>query len=440
MTSLNDLILQQTIQSRVGEPGKVVRIGRTTVSPLAEFRSLAEQVGGQPVELVTVTNGIPGHFGLRGRDSHTVVFHLRQVEICAFLYGLTVETRLEESLLEDAFEGAVLRLIAEFLLQRGHGDQGIATLARSRVVQGGLFLSGPPLGYLESMKRDERYLIEWFFALGHEIGHHLAPELAATLNGLDCFEEGFIRQVVDVVLDGGFDTAAAYRLREIIECGDTGAAGRSHASTQVLREEAVADLFAVVCMSEAWNKLCADQAGRAYSPQVLLLEAMVSMSSVMTIEQCRIMAGWFSDMSYEVENQPLMLSGVALQTRMNLMHIALRDREVHALLAARYPSFAPMTQLDVAAFDTAMRNLAARSLSLSRPFARAREFLSAPEMRDPGVVRAYLEDVAADPTTANDATDFLRVAGHLRSPMLDTLRDVVDGGEPPLIYATGPSG
>ncbi|MFF8432342.1 hypothetical protein ACF07Y_45940 [Streptomyces sp. NPDC016566] len=61
-------------------------------------------------------------------------------------------------------------------------------------------------------------------------------------------------------------------------------------------------------------------------------------------------------------------------------------------------------------------------------------------MRDPGLVQAYLEDVAADSTTANDATDFLRLAGHLRSPMLDALRYVVDGGEPPLIYATGPSG
>ncbi|WP_058041274.1 hypothetical protein [Streptomyces roseifaciens] len=175
MTSLDDLILQQSVQSRAGEPGEAVRTGRTTVSPLAEFRSLAEQAGGQPVELVTVTNGIPGHFGLRGRDSHTVVFHLRQVGICAFLHGLMLETKLEEPLLEDAFEGAVLRLIAEFLLQRGHGDQAIATLARSRVVQRGLFLSGPALGCLQSRKRNERHLVEWFFALGHEIGHHLPP-------------------------------------------------------------------------------------------------------------------------------------------------------------------------------------------------------------------------------------------------------------------------
>ncbi len=154
---------------------------------------------------------------------------------------------------------------------------------------------------------------------------------------------------------------------------------------------------------------------------------MVSMSSVMAIEQCRILAGWFSGMSYEVENQPLMLSGVALQTRINLLHIALRDPEVQALLAARYPRCEAMTRLDVAAFDAAMRNPAARSLTFGRPFARARAFLSAPEMRDPGLVQAYLEDVAADPTAAYDATGFLRLDGHLRSPMLDILRDVVDG-------------
>lgn len=81
MTNLDDVILQQSIRCRVGEPGGVVRVDRTGASPLAEFRSLAEHVGGHNVELVSVTNGIPGHFSLRGRDGSTVVFHLRQVEI-----------------------------------------------------------------------------------------------------------------------------------------------------------------------------------------------------------------------------------------------------------------------------------------------------------------------------------------------------------------------
>jgi hypothetical protein len=433
MTSLDDLILQESIRCRVGDPGEIVRVERTGASPLTEFRALAEQISGHDVELVSVANGIPGHFSLRGRDRRTVVFHLRQVEICAFLYGLTLERRIQGTLLEDVFEGAVLRLIAEFLTQRGHGDQAISALARSRMGQS-VTLYGPTLEQLEGMDRDERFLVEWFFALGHEIGHGLVPELAADLNNLAQFEPDFIRETVDVILDARFSAEDADHLRDIIQRGDAGMAPLSHASSQALREEAVADLFALICMSEAWGTLCADQAGRAYYPEQLLLESIVSMSSVMMIEQCRILAGWFSDMSSEIENQPLLLSGVALQARINLLQLALRDPQVQSFLTTRYPSLGAFARLDTAAFEAAMRQLELRSLRLGEPFDRARAFLSSPELRDAGRVQDYFEAVAADRTMAFDAMNFLRVTQHLRSPILDALRDVVDGGEPPIVY------
>lgn len=147
------------------------------------------------------------------------------------------------------------------------------------------------------------------------------------------------------------------------------------------------------------------------------------------------MAGWFSDNSNEVESQSLMLSGVALQARINLLHLAVRDPAVKALLTTRYPSLEALARLDTAAFEAAMENLEARSLYLGPPFGRARAFLSSPAMRDPGPVQDYLEAVAADPIMAVDATNFLRVAEQLQSPMLDALRDVVNGGEPPLVHS-----
>ncbi|HKT04631.1 MAG TPA: hypothetical protein VJT31_34375 [Rugosimonospora sp.] len=436
MTAFDDLILDQSIRRRVGEPGTVGHVERATRSPLATFRDLAERSSGSSIDLVTVTDGIPGHFSLRGHDQQTVVFHQRQVEVCAYLYGLTLEQRFEQGLLEVLFESAMLRLVADFLLQGGHADQALATLAKSRRVRGGIVLHGPTIDDLNSLERDERYLVEWFFALGHEIGHGLAPELASSLRNLDCLSTDTVEHVVDLILGARFSDEGRKTLKGIIRRGDVGDGPRSHASAEVLRDEAVADVFAVVCLSEAWNALCADRAGRDYSPHRLLFEAMVSMSSVMAIEQCRIMAGWFSSMSNEVDHQPLMLSGVALQARINLLHLTLRNPDGQAFLTARYPSLNAFTRFDESAFTNAARYLETRSLRLSPPLERARRFLSSPEMRDARRLQEYFEDVATDSTVRFDALDFLRVARRLHSPMLEALRDVTEGGVPPMVTST----
>lgn len=433
MADLDDLILDQTIRRRLGEPGTVRRVDRTAESPMGAFRALAERVSGGGIVLVAVTDGIPGHFSLRGPDGQTVVFHERQLEVCAFLYGITLDQRLEARLREDVFEATVLRLIAEFLLQRGHGDQAISTLAKSRRVQGGLSLYGPIIGDLEDLERDERYMVEWFFALGHEIGHNLAPELARDLEGLEFYDADFIEDLRDTILDRRFSQQSKELLEDIIRRGDVGDGPLSHASVQVLREEAVADLFSLICMSEAWSVLCSDRVGRDYFPHRLLFESIVSMSSVMVVEQCRMMVGWFSSMLGEVESQPLMLAGVAFQVRMNLLPLTVRDPGVQEFLTARYPSFAAFAHLDEAVFSKAMRFLQARSLELGPPFERARYFLSSTEFRDARHVQDYLESVASDRTEAHDARTFLRVARHLDSPWLDAMHDVVDGGQPPIV-------
>jgi hypothetical protein len=117
MNAFDDLILDQSIRRRIGEPGTVTRVERPARSTLATFRDLAERSSRSSIDLVTVTDGIPGHFSLQGRDQQTVVFHHRQLEVCAFLYGLTLEQRFEQELLEALFEATTMRLIAEFLLQ-----------------------------------------------------------------------------------------------------------------------------------------------------------------------------------------------------------------------------------------------------------------------------------------------------------------------------------
>jgi hypothetical protein len=182
--------------------------------------------------------------------------------------------------------------------------------------------------------------------------------------------------------------------------------------------------------------MCADRVGRDYSPHRLLFEAMVSMSSVMVIEQCRIMAGWFSSMSSEVDHQPLMLSGVALQARINLLHLTLCDPDAQAFLTVRYPSLEAFVRFDESGFANAARYLETWSLRMGPAFERARHFLSSPEMRDARLLQEYFEEVATNATERFDALTFLRIARHLQSPMLDALRDVTEGGVPPIVTST----
>ena len=204
----------------------------------------------------------------------------------------------------------------------------------------------------------------------------------------------------------------------------------------MLRREAIADLFGLICMAEAWEVFCAEPAARPYGPERLLFESVLSMSSVMGIEQCRIMANWFADMSDELENQPLMLAGVALQVRMNLLAFSVRDPDVLGRLVERYPAMARFGRFDAAAFDNAMAFLQTRTAELGPPFRRARGFLSSPEMRDPALLQDYFEQVATDRVTAFDATEFLALARHLDSPMIAALRSVVAGEPPPIVTST----
>jgi len=157
------------------------------------------------------------------------------------------------------------------------------------------------------------------------------------------------------------------------------------------------------------------------------------MSSVTAIEQCRIMASWFSNVSNEVEQQALILSGVALQTRINLLQLTMRDRDTQAILTARYPSMQVFALVDEPAFANAARYIETRSQQMQAPFGRARGFLSAPGMLDAERLQAYFEDVANDAVTRADASSFLRVARHVQSPLLDALHDITLGGEPPSV-------
>jgi hypothetical protein len=90
-------------------------------------------------------------------------------------------------------------------------------------------MHGPTIDDLKGMERDERYLVEWFFALGYEIGHGLALELASSLENLDCLSTETVEDLVDALLDARFANESREILRSILRRSNAGDGPRSHA-------------------------------------------------------------------------------------------------------------------------------------------------------------------------------------------------------------------
>ncbi len=415
MTDFDRLVTEASIRARVGEPDAIDPMGREVETPLKIFVEIAERASDQRIDLFWVDGGIPGHFALRGGERLTVVFHSRQVELCAHLGTITIDGGWDDKLRSELFEGAALRMIAEFLLQRGYVDQALQTLARSRQVQGGFFFVEPRIDDLEHLPLDERYLVEWFFGLGHEIGHAVGGELGRTFRRIEGLSPERISQVIEAVIDRRFTVDARDKLTDLLGRVEAGELPLSHASPSVLRGEATADLFSVLCLCRAWEPIRAASGGDELRLDVLLAEAVVSMGSVMAIEQCRMLADWFHGMHRELELQPLMLAGVALQARMNLLLHTLADDSTQdlltrALLRAGFGGLDTLRTFRVEELAGFLETLEVRSEALSTGMVRARTFLSSPEMRDVELFTGYLEEVARDATRGLDALRFLGVA------------------------------
>lgn len=424
---MESFFIREVLFSRIGDPERVDLVTRQNDTPMVRFIDIAEYPTDRQIELYWIDGGVPGHFAMRRGKKLLVFFHSRQVELCAHLRSILISEQWNRETRQVLFEGAVLRIIAEFLLQRGFANHALFTLAKSRTLQTGFFFAELDINQLEYIPFDERYLVEWFFGLGHEIGHAVGPPLRAIISSLDVLEPSRISEVVDTVIELRMSAKARKILRQIIKQSENGELPRSHASPTVILEEAVSDLFSVLCMCRAFDLICANQIGRELDPHLLVTEAIISMMSVMVIEQCRMMAGWFSTMQDELESQPFILSGIALQARTNLMVQTLGNAESRARLCNSMPGLGSLAKIQEAALSAMMNTLAERSEELTPAMTRAREFLSSAEMRDEDMFYDYLDLVKTDFVVRLDAMRFLSVArSHkVTSPALDLIRDAV---------------
>ena len=98
---------------------------------------------------------------------------------------------------------------------------------------------------------------------------------------LNCLSPKAVREVVDAILDAQYSDRNHEVLHGIIRQSERGDAPLSHADSRVVRDEVVADLLSVICMSEAWRLYCGEGVdARDYAPERLLLESIVSMVGV----------------------------------------------------------------------------------------------------------------------------------------------------------------
>jgi hypothetical protein len=426
MGEFDRLVIEAAIMCRVGKPDVIDYLGPNINPPMTTFLDVARHASGREIDLFWVEGGIPGHFALSDEKSLPVIFHARQVELCAHLRSITFSHVLDG--IPGLFEGVTLRIIAEFLLQRGHIDQALQTLAKSYHFLNGITFLEPQITQLQQLPLDERYLVEWFFGLGHEIGHAAEPYMRKQISFIDALDPSWIAHVVNELIDIRSSNDARVLLKGIIQRGENGDFPKSHASPSVIREEIFADLFSILCISQAWANICAESTGRALQPETLLVEAIVSMSNLMVIEQCRILAGWFSNINDELEQQPLKLSGIALKARINLLIHIFQNENTLSLLNETFPGVSAFQTSWRDSFNNLMLAMEKRSKELTEDFGRARKFLSSSEMRDPNLFYNYLEQVAEDYTTGYDALRFLAVADSQKasSPELNLLRDTAE--------------
>jgi hypothetical protein len=425
MDDFERLVIETSIRSRVGNVGRVALYDRNVRTPMAVFIEAAERNLEQPINLYWIDEGIPGHFCITSGARSVVVFHTRELLLSNYLRNL-YSGALSDDLRPRIIERSALKLIAELLLQHGFVDQALQTYARS-TFDTRITLLEPTLEELKDMPLNEEYLATWFFGLGHEIGHSLKPSARKYLLRLPALSRSHIAGMVQKYIDLRFpDSRSRDVLKQIIRREDSSPKPKSYASASVVREEALADVFAVLMICESAETILGD-AGRL-DANLLLFEAILAMQLLMIIDSCRILASWYSDMSTEVENQNLMLSNVALGVRMNLLLQIASDDSAREYLSAQYSSAGIFDALDIDVFGSAAPRLDELARQIGGGVERARAFLTSAEMRDTTLFYSLLEKVRNDPILRYDTAKFVQVARLLRvqSPELEMLASVTE--------------
>jgi hypothetical protein len=404
MNDFDRLVIEEMIRARVGRISQIDLDSRGSRTPMRVLLETAERSLDTSVDLFWIDEGIPGHFCLLDEGTSAVVFHTRALRLGAQIRELYVAAPIEPFRTELA-EKLALQRIAELLLQRGHIDQSLQTLARASTCSG-ISILEPDVASLESWPLNERYIATWFFGFAHELGHALAPRVRSLLTDTQSLSSSHVAEVLEGAINKrrfGDDSKMIVRAILAKEGKD------GWCSVPVIQEEATADLFAFLILREGAEALLGN--GRV-DTRSLAREALIAFNSLIVMDQCRVLASWFDDVEAEQEHQNLTLSNVAMQVRQNLLIRAILRAEDQEALCSICPALRT-DAIEPEWLAAAVQDLGARSATVGDGLFRARKFLSSKEMRDPSLFYRYARTVATDAALGLEAARFARLASVL---------------------------
>ncbi len=422
MDDFDRFAIEAVIQSRARNIESIEPVGRDHHTPMNVALEAAERVIGRNITLFWIDDGLPGHFTISNRRDLPVIFHSRQIEWTTYLRSLYVDEALS-SLVDKLSEKVALRLLADLLLCHGFVDQALQTLARSDLVASHAELSFPKIiPDLEYAPIDESYIAAWFHGLAHEAGHHVKPNHRKLLESLPFLKDEEVRRLVsDLIVHFYPDANNQKTLNRIVNRANTTPGTSSFAATAQIRDEAIADITAASILLETATDVFSQLDREPLNRTQLFCEIMLQMNCLMIIQQCNVLASWFSSSEDELENQNLILSNIALQARQNLLIRACNN----APMSDHLPDFSTVVASD--GFESLMMTLSANSRKIEEGVWRARAFLSSPDMRDIEVFYAYVDKLPGDPAAAMAAKEFVRLADSMgrRSPELEMLAKAI---------------
>lgn len=299
-------VLAQVVRHHVGRDVEMWLHDRDPNSPMNAVLDAAAEVMAHPVAVFWVDGGIPENYSLPGLEPAVIVFNSRYLELIGTLRGLITTSVLAGELMQGASERASLRILAELTLR--YGDPALAChLFTASLLDEGIHTPQVTLMEAEMTPISEMYMVMWFFALLHELGHvHWRDRPADGVPDSLPYLEELIAEVV----------------RQIFPAGQAPAASLSYGP---LIEELDADLFAVQVLFAATPRVLRTS-GREFSGLALAAEILLIYQLFYYMNSCglaaRIAAG--QKVSQPVDEPGL---NIANMVRLN----AILDFVVHLL-------------------------------------------------------------------------------------------------------------
>ncbi|MGE0684637.1 MAG: hypothetical protein AB7P69_27485, partial [Candidatus Binatia bacterium] len=423
MDDFDKFSIASAIRARVGSIKNIRFIDDKEHTPLAAFTKLARQKLGMPFTVIWINEGFPGHFTLGSRQDIPVVFHARQCERAAYFRSLFLHSPLfERGMGEKLAEQFYLRQLADLFLKQGMLDQALQCLAQSKSLQHVEAIQ-PNLEDMAHMPKNEAYMTLWLHGLGHEFGHHVAPDMSKILCELDVLQDDYISTLTGNIIDISYpDTRSRSTLKDIIQLGHNDVGDQSYASPEVIRREVIADLISASLLLEAARELNGDCSENLISEQRLFEEIIGASASLLVSQQCDVMASWFTGKIHEEpQKQTFALSSISMQARSNLFIRAIRSNAQQHLSPFFPAHLVSESEQFLQAFSRFSQD------HIQGGMLRADDFITTSKMRDTSIFYNFVRNIRDGRVGFIGVPEFLNLARDLgkSSPQLRLLASAV---------------